>query len=565
MRGEGTPPTSEIQGISCVAELVDLVRERKGAEPRFLMMEPDDLRDPEEIKYDVASFPESLPLENRAMPIAYAYRPGQVDDGVTVDVRVSEAGLLTTAALDWAVPGHLEAKVEHYLRATPKELRRAFMPLAETAKSVAIQLAQRDRLTGRRESLTEALVAQLAERFQIRIDPSLWNDKPLPDHLRARVRVLDDEGGEICASRDLAELQQALATRQREVSASVAKDDPQALRQARVRWEKAPQTSWTFGDVPERVPVGDQAGVPVYAFPGLKIEGEGVALRLFRQPEEASAATERGLERLIELHLRYELAWLEKDLRKLRELGTLTATLGPIETLMDQAYGSIRHWICDARRIKDNPPYLSEAKLTAALERARIDLRAIVPRLMDLLREILTLRQALLVHPNPYRGQGPELEALITPDFLRTTPYEQLAHFPRYLKAMRVRADRWRQNPAKDAERAKQLAPYVKAATELRGRPGGEALRWLVEEFRVSLFAQEIGTAGAVSVVKLDRALAEVKAGRGLALSKEAAKANEPEAKPATPPKPIMAAAVPDKKTGPLKSLGSLDSLFRKQ
>jgi ATP-dependent helicase HrpA len=531
----------------------------------------------------VAAFPESLPLENLAMPIAYAYRPGQADDGVTIEVRVGEAGLLTLAALDWAVPGHLEAKVEHYLRATPKELRRAFMPLAETAKSLAVQLAQRDRLTGRRESLTEALVAQLTERFQIRVDPALWNDKPLPDHLRARVRVLDDDGAEICASRDLGEIQKALATRQREVSASVAKDDPLAWRQARARWEKPAQSSWVFGDVLERVPVSDQAGVPVFAFPGLKIEGEGVALRLFRQLEEASVATERGLERMIELHLRYELAWLEKDLRKLRELGTLTATLGPIETLMDQAYGSIRSWICDAgrvahvissapsgdaqaRRIKDNPPYLSEANLTAALERARVELRGVVPRLMDLLREILTLRQALLVHPNPYRGQGPELEALITPDFLRTTPYEQLAHFPRYLKAMRVRADRWRQNPAKDTERAKQLAPYVKAATELHGRPGGDVLRWLVEEFRVSLFAQEIGTAGAVSVVKLDRALAEVKAGRAPDLAAErGARSTEHEAKVATPNTPIVAAPVTAKKSSPLKSLGSLDALFRKQ
>jgi ATP-dependent helicase HrpA len=249
---------------------------------------------------------------------------------------------------------------------------------------------------------------------------------------------------------------------------------------------------------------------------------------------------------------------------------------------MDQAYGSLRNWICDAgrvervvpnarlddaqnRRIKDNPPYLSEGILTATLERARIDLRGIVPRLMDALREILTLRQALLVHPHPYRGQGPELEALITPDFLRTTPYEQLAHLPRYLKAMRVRADRWRQNPIKDAERAKQIAPYVKASVELRGRLGGEALRWLVEEFRVSLFAQEIGTAGAVSVVKLERALADVKSGRMIDAAASPAKTTELEAKPTTPIKPIMAATVPAKKSGPLKSLGSLDALFKRQ
>ncbi|MFT3870251.1 MAG: DUF3418 domain-containing protein [Nibricoccus sp.] len=553
------PPGTPSQGVSSVAELVDLVRERKGAEPRFLMMEPDDLRDPEELQHDVEAFPEALPLENRAVPIAYAYKPGQADDGVTLEVRVREANLLAPASLDWAVPGHLEAKVEHYLRAMPKELRRAFMPLAETAKSLAAQLAQRDRLTGRRENLTEALATQLAERFQIRVDPALWNEKPLPDHLRVRVRVLDDEGVEICASRELTEIQTALATRQREVSANVAHEDPQAWRAARSRWEKAPQTTWVFGDVPERVPVGEQAGVPVFAFPGLKAEGEGVALRLFRQPEEAAKATQLGLERLIELQLRYELAWMQKDLKAMRDLGTLTATLAPINEMMEQAYGSVRRWIC-TRPVAP----LSAAVFEATLARAKADLRGFVPRLMDLLKDILTLRQALLVHPHLYRGQGPELATLLGPDFLATTPYEQLAHFPRYLKAMRLRADRWRQNPAKDEERAKQLAPYMKAANELRTRAGAEAFFWMVQEFRVSLFAQELGTAEAVSAVKLDRVLADIRAGRISETTTEAAKNIEQKTSPTAQPKPIVSTPVPTKKTGPLKSLGSLDALFRK-
>ncbi len=553
-------PGGQFQGISSVAELVDLVRERKTADPRFLMMEPDDLRDPEEVKHDVEAFPEVLPLENTALPIAYAYKPGQVDDGVSIEVSVREANLLTQAAMDWAVPGHLEAKVEHYLRALPKELRRAFMPLAETAKSVASQLAQRDRLTGRRETLTAALAAQLAERFQIRIDPALWNDKPLPEHLRVRVRVLDDDDTELCASRELAEIQAALTTRQREVSANVAREDPQSWRAARSRWEKAPQTAWTFGDVPECVPVGDQAGVPVFAYPGLKAEGEGVALRLFRLPEEAARSTRAGMERLIELQLRYELAWMQKDLKALRELGTLTATLAPVNEMIDQAYGSVRRWICGMGVAR-----LCGADFSATLERAKGELRGLVPRLTDLLREILTLRQALLVHPHPYRGQGPELAALLAPDFLATTPYEQLAHLPRYLKAMRLRADRWRQNPVKDEERAKQLLPYVKAAAEWRTRPGGEAYHWLVQEYRVSLFAQELGTAEAVSAVKLDRVLTELRAGLPCEAAAATAKAQLPNATPAAmAAKPIMSAPVPTKKTGPLKSLGSLDTLFRR-
>lgn len=129
---------------------------------------------------------------------------------MTLDVSVREAETLTPAALDWAVPGHLGQKVEHYLRALPKELRRGFVPLAETAKSLAEQVAARDRLTDRRESLTQALAAQIAERFRITLDPAVWADKPLPDHLRVRVRVLDAKGNPLCASRELAEIDEAL-------------------------------------------------------------------------------------------------------------------------------------------------------------------------------------------------------------------------------------------------------------------------------------------------------------------------------------------------------------------
>ena len=570
-RGEGA--ASPFEGVSSVGELVDLVRERRGAEPRFLMMTPDDLRDFEALAHDAAAFPAELPLANTALPLNYAYKPGQADDGVTLDVAVREAELLPPAALDWAVPGHLEAKVEHYLRALPKELRRAFVPLAETAKSLAAQVAARDRLTDRRELLTAALAAQIAERFRVAVDPAQWADKPLPDHLRVRIRVVDAGGRELCASRELAEIQAALHLQSRAASASVAREDPAAWRAARAKWEKSAQTAWTFGEIPECVPVAEAAGVPVLAFPGLRSAEGGVELRLFKTLEEAQAATRLGLAALFARQLGHDLGWLERDLRALRELGTLAATLGPVAELQAQALESIRRWVCEPERVevgrvipnapaaaesagqtrrnKDNPPCLTAAAFAAALEKSKADLRRLVPRLTDLLREILTLRQALLVHPTPPAGLERDLAALLPPDFLRATPYAQLAQLPRYLKAMKLRADRWRKNPAKDAGRVALLAPYAAAAAKLRGREGGEALRWMVEEFRVSLFAQELGTAMAVSAVKLDRALAAVAA--GTAGSRE---------EPAPPAKPIVVAPVREKKTAPLKHLGALDKLF---
>jgi ATP-dependent helicase HrpA len=538
--------------VSAVGELVDLVRERRGAEPRFLMLEPDDLRDPETITHDAEAFPEALPLDNRALPLNYAYKPGQADDGVTLDVSVREAEALTPAALDWAVPGHLEQKVEHYLRSLPKELRRGFVPLAETAKSLADQVAARDRLTDRREALTEALAAQIAERFRVTIDPVVWADKPLPDHLRVRVRVLDAKGKELCASRELAEIDQALHLQKRAASATVARVEPDAWRRARAKWETPDHSTWAFGDVPERVLVTEQAGVPVFAFPALTASKDGVALRLAKTPEEASATTRRGLAALIERQLSNDLGWLERDLRAVRNLGPLLSTLVPPEELQAQAFQEIRAWIC-GRTVAP----LNAATFAVVFERAKSDLRGIVPRFCDQLREILGLRQTLMVQPGAHAGLDRDLAALLPPDFLRTTPYAQLPHFPRYLKGMKLRAERWRQNPAKDAERAAQLAPYVAAAVKLRDREGGEAFRWLVEEFRVSLFAQELGTAEPVSAVKLDRALAALQ--HGITLPRA-------DAAPASTPKAIMAAPVAEKekKVAPLKNLGALDRLFQR-
>ncbi len=551
--------------VSSVAELVDLVRARKAMEPQFLEMTPEDLRAEAMPVPDAAAFPENLPLDNRALPLNYAYKPGGSDDGVTLDVQVREAETLTTAALDWAVPGHLEAKVEHYLRALPKELRRVFVPLAATAQQVAEQLAQRDRLTGRRENLVGALAAQLRESHRVAIDPTLWAGKPLPDYLRVRVRVLDGAGRELAASRELAEIQAVLARHRQEMSASVAREEPAAWRRARLQWEQIDQTEWTFGEVPVEVLVTEQAGMPVLAYPGLIVGAHGVSLRLGKTKEEAQAATPGGLAALLALQLRYDLGWLERDLKALRDLGPLLATLAPVATLQAQALQSIHRWVCDPgrcrtgspssatsgvvseRRGAETPSYnLTSTAFATALAGAKAELRGLVPRFVDLLREILELRQALLVQPQPYEGLAKEVAALVPADFLAQTPYTQLAHFPRYLKGLKLRAERWRQNPAKDVERARLVARYGQALA----RPGAAGLRWVVEEFRVSLFAQELGTAEPVSTVKLDRLFAE---------------AGAAPARPASEPAPVRPlTTAPAGKSTPLKSLGSLDRLFKK-
>jgi ATP-dependent helicase HrpA len=577
------------RGVSSVPDLIELVRHQRATEPRFLMMEPENLRSVDVLDHDTTAFPAELPLENRALPLNYAYKPGQADDGVTLDVNIREAEKLTAADLDWAVPGHLEPKVEHFLRVLPKELRRSFVPLADTARSLASQVAARDRLTGRRETLVEALVFQIAERFRVAIDPQIWKEKPPPEHLRVRVRVKDDRDRELCASRELGEIQAALQAHQRRATAAIARVEPDSWRRARARWEKPPQATWGFGNVPDRVLVVEDAGVPVFAYPGLQGEAGGVALRLFKTPEEARGASEAGLEKLLEFNLGRDLGWLERDLRALRNLGPLAATLVPMTELQEHAFFSLRAWLCapsrvDSPALKEATPSagipttsirFSEEVFTGAAKKSKADLQGLVERFTSLVQEILSLRQSLLVQPQPYPGLQQDLATLIPADFLRVTPYTQLAHFPRYLKAMQARASRWKLNPAKDAERAAQLTPYLRSLDRVRRVPQGatadqsavhehrrQDVRWLVEEFRVSLFAQELGTAQQVSAVKLDRAFAEL---GGIARQPPTSGTPVPALRPSADPvtfRPLPSA--PDKKSAPLKNLSGLDRLFQR-
>lgn len=494
----------DAKGVSSVPELIDFVRHRQMTEPKFLFMAESDLKPPAELTEAAKEFPESLPLQNSALPLNYAYKPGKEDDGVTLQVTLDEAATLTPATLDWAVPGHLQEKIELRLKALPKEQRRTLIPLTETAHKIAGQIGL---IAARaiRPTLTEALAEILTDRLGVRIDPRIWADSPLPDHLCVRVEVVDDRGKVLGASRDLGELKNQLGAQQRQLSQKAATNDSAAWRAARAKWEQPPATEWKFGDLPESVVVTEHAGVPVCAYPGLQAGETGVAARLFATAEEAAKATRNGLAKLFESQLRYELGWLGKDLRDLRALGTLPVTLAPMEQLQQDALGSIVRWVCE----RDVRP-LHEKNFKQQLDAAKNDLRGLVPKLVDWLREALTLRLGLQTHQSPYPGMEQELAALLPADFIRQMPFERLKHLPRYLKAMQARADRWKRDQAKDAQRAAEIAPFVAAMKKVGARTG--SFRWLVEEFRVSLFAQELGTAEPVSAVRLARALQEISA-----------------------------------------------------
>ena len=306
------------------------------------------------------------------------------------------------------------------------------------------------------------------------------------------------------------------------------------------QWERTNITAWNFGDLPERITVSENGPVPVYAWPGLALEKDSVSLRLFRTEDLAKQASLGGIQKLVELALAKDFAWLHRDLR------ALAANLCPLEELHEAAYENLKRHVMPAEIFWP----LTGAEFAKAVQQTRLEIPGLAQKLIDQVGPILRARKeievrcgsspVLLAAPKRSEG-GPtskpktlsdlsqlsiatkdavkpanlwahELDALLPRNFLATIPFNQLTHLPRYLKALATRMERAKLNPVKDKERAQQLAPYLAAlkkfeanppkATEARRRL--EEFRWMVEEYKVSLFAQELGTAAPVSRKRLD-------------------------------------------------------------
>jgi ATP-dependent helicase HrpA len=311
--------------------------------------------------------------------------------------------------------------------------------------------------------------------------------------------------------------------------------------------------------LPESITIVDDPVFPVMAWPGLEREGSSVNVRLFRTREARQTASLPGFQRLVELALSKDLAWVEKDLRALVRFDVAYAAIGTASELRESAFRHLLRHILPA----ELPEALTLSAFEAAVTRSRECIPGLVSKFMDQLALVLQALQlarsriglpapapvaspktrtlndlsqlgALLVAPSG-GGKSPlaataaaaarpatlaeELASLMPPAFLDGVEYESLRHLPRYLKALTLRAERAANNPVKDAERARAVAPYQAALARLRAAPPAiseasrriEGFRWLLEEYKVSLFAQELGTSVPVSPKRLEESLAALR------------------------------------------------------
>ena len=539
-----------IRNVSSVHDLDRLVRSRIAAEPQFLCATEADLMDADHLAYDHTLFPDQVAVGNTVLPLFYAYTPGEEEDGVTVRVPLPLAERLSPGELQWMVPGLREEQTGALLRALPKSVRRDLMPLEPKIREIANEFQPGG------TDLWVELGLFIQRRYGVTIRPEDW--KSLPDYLRPRVEVVDRKNRTVAAGRDLEAVRATM-------DASKVQSD--AWERAARRLEKPAVTSWSFGDLPESVIVEHVGGAPLLGYPGLATREEArcgieVDVRLFRKRAEAEASTPAGICRLAELVLARDIAWLTKELRSLgrkpasvnskgalnfgdaladlsRKLApppiqskghipitslkaakpspsaTRAATVPPqsapdfAEALAESA---CRHITRHALRLDPIFP-LTQSRFEAMLASARRELPLLARKVGELTAQILDLRQAILASDKRYSGLEQDLQRLVPATFLAHTPHAQLTQLPRYLRAVQIRAERASISPqaqAKDAEKAKQLVPFLDGGEFQKKLPAAnqEAFRWLMEEFRVSLFAQELGTAQPVSVQRL-RALGE--------------------------------------------------------
>ncbi len=486
-------------GIHSGASFERWRRQAERKDPRLLFLTRDYLMRHNAAHVSAERYPDTLPVNGLPLPLSYHFEPGHEADGVTVTIPVELLNRLPEAPFEWLVPGLLEEKITALLRGLPKALRRNFVPVPDYARACVEALAPDA------GSLSEALSRHLRRISGVEIAADQWQTASLPAHLRMNFRVVDGEGGVLREGRDLGALQRELA----------GKAGSGVARRALLPLERDGITRWDFGELPRQVSFR-QGGLTLEGYPALVDRGESVAIRVFDTPQEARRAMAEGLCRLFRLCASDKMRYLHRRLPLEQETLLCYAALGPGTELREEILAAVsrRAFLEDGAEIRDPDGF--ERRLVQGRGR----LVEYANQLCGLIGRILETRQRLRkrldgsISPAWLHAVGDmreQLSELVRPGFVVATPWQWLQQIPRYLQAIELRLDKLHGGVDRDRANLRQLQPLrERYLARLEGRAGEsdprlEEYRWLLEELRVSLFAQQLGTSRPVSVKRLAR------------------------------------------------------------
>ncbi len=447
-------------------------------------------------------FPDHMALTKARFPLRYRFVPGDSQDGVTVTVPKHAINQVSKEQIDWLVPGRLEEKITALIRSLPKSIRRCLVPAPDMARQAAEQLRFGEgpflpTLARALEQISGETVP--ADAFQL--------DR-LPPHLVMKVRVVDDDGSTLAVDDSLERLRDSFGSQAEGASGHI--DDS--------AWDRPPTSDWDFGDLPKEVTV-KRGGVRVSAYPAVLEQQDRVVVRLLDTLDRAELESRAGIRRLYYLaerkSLQAHVAWLPR----LRDVKLLSASLITSRELDTQ----LALLIADRAFLGDQALPRCEAdyrqRLGDAAERASLAVQQIATLVYPLFESYHAARLALEKLPASRFPAAAEdvrqqLARLLPTGFLTSTTWTWLQHFPRYLAATAHRIEKLTQGgQARDAQGMAQLQPwldqYLQRCESHRQRgavdPQLILFRWMLEEFRVSLFAQQLGTATTVSTPRLEK------------------------------------------------------------
>jgi ATP-dependent helicase HrpA len=442
-------------------------------------------------------------FEPGTTPPSGAAPPTRAADGVTVHIPLAVLNQVEPVGFDWQIPGLREELVTDLIRSLPKPIRRSFVPAPNYAKTLL------GRVVTREGGLLDSLEHEMRLMGASSLDRSDWDLARIPEHLKMTFRIVDDRGGAVAEGKDLEALKLRLKVRVRE-SISAAADD----------LERTGLTAWDFGSV-ARIFEQRQRGVAMKAYPALVDEGGSVGIKLLDTPQEQREAMWLGVRRLLLLGIPSPVKLMLNSLDNREKLALGHNPYGSAVALFEDCV------VCAADHLLEQHGGVvwDETAFAALRERVRADLAEtaeaavkqaarIVGTAHELDRRLTgTVSLALLPSLTDVKAQ---LAALVHPGFISETGFEQLSHVPRYLRAIEYRLDRMAEDSRRDQSnlaRVGQLQEEYHAALARvpRGRrPGPELreVRWMLEEFRVSVFAQQLGTAYPISDKRIRKALA---------------------------------------------------------
>ncbi|MBP3982049.1 ATP-dependent RNA helicase HrpA [Acidovorax sp. JG5] len=520
-------------------------REESRKNPDLLRLTREELMRHEAAGITTNAFPKTVRLGGVDCAASYLHEPGDARDGITVTIPLFVLNQVSDERCEWLVPGMLKDKIQALLKSLHQRPRSRFVPLPESATRLAALLGAPERFgTG---SLTDVLLKQVRDETSLDVKRADFKLDMLSPHLFMNFRVVDEHGRQLGHGRNLGALKAEWGAKARGAFQALAglklggqggglekKTAPALDGKAQAATknvaDKAPApasapaapagqryTTWTFGELPELMEI-KKAGQTLVGFPALIDGGDAVTIEVFDEPEVAATKHRAGLRRLFALQIKDALKYLEKNIPDLQKMAVAFMPLGTQEELRTQIID-----VALDRAFLLDPLPTDEFAFKRRVEEGR-------GRLTLIANEVARLAATILVEyaaaarkikdtknaPEATQDAQQQLQRLVPKNFIAVAPWAQLAHYARYLKAITLRLDKYRADPARDAAKLAELRPqeqrYWRLVAERKGAVDArmQELRWLLEELRVSFFAQELRTPQPVSVKRLDKLWAQI-------------------------------------------------------